>query len=293
MLIDNVVLHELSNKNNISISYLIKKFINNVDQYNFKCEDENELSFVGLVDVKTALKELWSTRSKILKDAYDLVLDKNMVFVNGSLILQKYENLKSTKEIQNNEVKLSKTMSYILRHEAKELGIQMDDNARILLSDLLAQPEFENVSFDMIKKIVDDNNKKRFEIETINGNLMIRAVQGHSKEFNEIIDETKLMEEIRVPLEKCIHGTNEKAWEIIKYEGIKTQSRMHIHCAISEPEDRQVISGMRLDTNVMIYVDMEKAMNDGIKFYLSKNKVILTNGKNGILEPKYFKKVIK
>ena len=29
---------------------------------------------------------------------------------------------------------------------------------------------------------------------------------------------------------------------------------------------------------------MKKAMDDGIKFYLSKNKVILTNGINGIVD---------
>jgi len=68
-------------------------------------------------------------------------------------------------------------------------------------------------------------------------------------------------------------------------------SRMHIHCAISEPNDK-VISGMRSSSQVMIYIDMEKAMNDGIKFYMSKNKVILTKGIDGVLEPKYFKNIV-
>ena len=35
----------------------------------------------------------------------------------------------------------------------------------------------------------------------------------------------------------------------------------------------------------MIEVDVEKSMKDGIKWYISKNKVILTSGINGALHP--------
>lgn len=291
---DNIVLHETSNKGNISVSYLIGKFIDpvGVQTHAFKCADSAELSFVGLVDINSALKKLPKDRSKMLEQAYQVIISNNTTFTLGTNIINICEELINKQKHENNKTKISKAMSYILRHGAKDLGIPMDEHARILMSDLLSQPNFENVNIDMIMEIVNENNKKRFEVETIDGNLMIRAVQGHSKEFDDVIDTSKLMEEITVPLEKCIHGTNKNAWNIIKTEGLKSQSRMHIHCAISEPEDNQVISGMRSDTKVLIYIDMEKAMNDNIKFYLSKNKVILTDGLNGLLEPKYFKNVI-
>uniref|UniRef100_K1PPY4 Uncharacterized protein n=1 Tax=Magallana gigas TaxID=29159 RepID=K1PPY4_MAGGI len=42
-----------------------------------------------------------------------------------------------------------------------------------------------------------------------------------------------------------------------------------------------------------IEVDVEKAMNDEIKFYISENDVVLTEGNNGYILPKYFKKAYK
>lgn len=51
--------------------------------------------------------------------------------------------------------------------------------------------------------------------------------------------------------------------------------------------DGMVISGMRSSCNTYIEIDMEKAMSEGVKFYLSENNVILSNGINGIL-PRVF-----
>ena len=41
-----------------------------------------------------------------------------------------------------------------------------------------------------------------------------------------------------------------------------------------------------------IEIDMFKAIKDGINFYISSNNVILTEGIDGTLPPKYFKKVV-
>ena len=52
-----------------------------------------------------------------------------------------------------------------------------------------------------------------------------------------------------------------------------------------------VISEMRKNCEIFIYINIVKAMNDGIVFYKSSNGVILTSGKNCILSNIYFKKV--
>ena len=51
---------------------------------------------------------------------------------------------------------------------------------------------------------------------------------------------------------------------------------------------------MRKSCDIYIYVDLKRALQDGIKFYLSKNNVILTTGNSdGFLQPKYFAQVVK
>jgi len=48
-------------------------------------------------------------------------------------------------------------------------------------------------------------------------------------------------------------------------------------------------SGMRKSSQVLIYVDLDKALGAGIKFYLSKNGVVLTPGDaRGFLNPAFF-----
>ena len=93
-----------------------------------------------------------------------------------------------------------------------------------------------------------------------------------------------------------IHGTNEKAWKLIAKDpnGLSRMSRNHIHFATGLLGDDGVISGMRGSCSVLIYVDLEKALHDGIKFFKSENGVVLTEGvkEEGRLPKDYFGKVV-
>jgi len=90
-----------------------------------------------------------------------------------------------------------------------------------------------------------------------------------------------------------IHGTFLKFWHLIKAEGLKRMSRNHIHFAPGLPKEEGVISGMRGSCDIIVQIDMEAAIKDGIPFYISSNNVILTEGVDGLLAAKYFKKVFK
>src|SRR5687767_1860619 len=80
-------------------------------------------------------------------------------------------------------VRLSKLLSYVLRHNPAHLGIQLDNsgwtNVEILLKQLSNNQE--KISFDTLKHIVDTNSKKRFSFSE--DFTLIRASQGHSVEI--------------------------------------------------------------------------------------------------------------
>ena len=65
--------------------------------------------------------------------------------------------------------------------------------------------------------------------------------------------------------------------------------RNHIHFAIGYPGEKSVISGMKKSGDVYIELDLEKALKDDMKVYISNNNVILTAGFNKVIPPKYFK----
>ena len=49
---------------------------------------------------------------------------------------------------------------------------------------------------------------------------------------------------------------------------------------------------MRQSSQILIYVDMQKALDAGLKFFLSSNGVVLTEGdERGFLSPEYFARV--
>ncbi|CAF2302667.1 BnaA04g26110D [Brassica napus] len=68
-------------------------------------------------------------------------------------------------------------------------------------------------------------------------------------------------------------------------------NRLHIHFSCGVPTDGEVINGMRRDVNVLIFLDIKKALEDGTAFYISDNKVVLTEGIDGVVSVDYFKKI--
>uniref|UniRef100_V9LC56 tRNA 2'-phosphotransferase 1 n=1 Tax=Callorhinchus milii TaxID=7868 RepID=V9LC56_CALMI len=71
-------------------------------------------------------------------------------------------------------------------------------------------------------------------------------------------------------------------------------SRTHIHLAPGLPGDGNLVSGMRQDCELAIFIDLRRALSDGIPFFWSANKVILTPGnESGLLPPSLFQRVVQ
>ena len=183
--------------------------------------------------------------------------------------------------------KVSINLSKILRHQAIQRNIHIDDSGWIKLDDILKCNEFKNTSLDDIKYIVDNNEKKRFTLELRNETYFIRANQGHT--INSVKDELLLIEIKQGYIDNVVHSTFRKNYELIKLNGLCRMSRNHIHFAKS----KDVSSGIRKNAEVYIYVDVNKAMEAGIKFYESSNGVILSPGigEDGFISTEYFSKV--
>jgi 2'-phosphotransferase len=167
-----------------------------------------------------------------------------------------------------------------------------------------------NVTFADIKSVVADNAKQRFSLKPNPdlptppdpssedpSNWVIRANQGHSIAIDSVALLTPItLEADNIP-KVVIHGTYFAFYEaIVASGGLKKMTRNHIHFSTGLPEDKKsgVISGMRNDAEILIYIDIERSMQDGgVKWWMSDNGVVLTEGdENGILSTRYFKKVI-
>jgi putative RNA 2'-phosphotransferase len=70
---------------------------------------------------------------------------------------------------EKENTRLSKLLSYILRHKPEEYGILLDENGYTNVDELLNKLNAynENISFEILQYIVDANNKKRFALMII------------------------------------------------------------------------------------------------------------------------------
>ncbi|CAN6469341.1 unnamed protein product [Victoria cruziana] len=192
---------------------------------------------------------------------------------------------------------LGRLLTRILRHMASELNLEMGADGYVKVNDLLKLnlKTYANVplrlhTVDEVQETVRRDNKQRFSLQEENGELLIRANQGHT--LANIKSESLLkpiLSADEVPV--CVHGTYKKNLESILQTGLKRMTRIHVHFSCGLPSDGEVISGMRRDVNVLIFLDVAKALEDGMKFYISDNKVILTEGFDGVVPVKYFRNI--
>ncbi|GFP95003.1 tRNA 2'-phosphotransferase 1 [Phtheirospermum japonicum] len=192
---------------------------------------------------------------------------------------------------------LGRLLTRILRHMASELKLNMRSDGYVKVQDLLKLnlKTFANIplrshTVDEVKEAVRRDNKQRFSILEENGEILIRANQGHTVQ---IVETESLLKPIlsHEEVSVCVHGTYKKNLESILEGGLKRMKRLHVHFSRGLPTDGEVISGMRRDVNVIIFLDVRKALEEGMKLYISDNKVILTEGFDGAVPVKYFQKI--
>jgi len=170
---------------------------------------------------------------------------------------------------------ISKYLSYILRHNPKEIISKLnkesnysviDKEGFVFVNDLI---EVLDIDFQILLKIVHTDTKKRYSFNE--DKTKLRANQGHSiKDIDISFKEKK-------PQNCLYHGTNSEFVESILINGLTSQSRQYVHLTDSL-EIAYEVGNRRLHTGthtVIFIIDTKKMIEDGSKFYISENNVWL------------------
>jgi putative RNA 2'-phosphotransferase len=164
--------------------------------------------------------------------------------------------------------KISRKLSYILRHHPDEIGLQLDEQGWGSVAYILENLKVAGgpLSMEAIKEVVETNDKKRFAFNA--DCTMIRANQGHSVEV-------ELGYSPQEPPALLFHGTASKSVQSIKNQGLVKGSRHHVHLSSDETTAKKV--GQRHGVPVILKVKAKEMHDAGHVFFQSKNGVWLTD----------------
>ena len=173
-----------------------------------------------------------------------------------------------------NDKTVSKFLSLVLRHQPETAGLELDPAGWICIDALIAGAATAGTEMtrDDLDRIVRESDKQRFTIST--DGQRIRAAQGHSVEVDLGLIPV-------VPPEVLFHGTAERNVQAILGEGLKPQSRQHVHLSPDAETARKV--GARHGKPVILTVAARAAHDAGQTFWQAENGVWLT----GLLPPEY------
>ena len=160
--------------------------------------------------------------------------------------------------------KLSKVMSYALRHAPEEFGLTLSPQGYVPLDDLLRALEkrgWHHLSEGDIREMMANADKQRFEIRY----GLIRAKYGHSVPGIIPYDPEE-------PPEVLYHGTAGRVAPKILEEGLKPMGRQYVHLSADIPTATEV--GRRRDNHpAILRVAAREAFSQGIKFYRVGEKI--------------------
>ena len=175
-------------------------------------------------------------------------------------------------------VKLSKEVSYALRHAPWEYELELDENGFVLIEQLLnslnSLNEYgRNVTREDLEYIIANSDKKRHEIV----GDKIRALYGHSVP-------NKIEKIPGIPPDILYHGTAKRFVDSIMRDGLLPMKRQYVHLSVDTT--MATLVGKRRDSDpIILEIDAREALSDGIKFYIGNDKVWLCDK----IPPKYIK----
>ncbi|KAJ6510380.1 KptA family-domain-containing protein [Mycena sanguinolenta] len=197
-------------------------------------------------------------------------------------------------------MRVSRQLSRLMRHGGRYGYFPTRANGYVSVEALvciLNHISLRGVDFATLEKVVRQDQKSRYHLAyepwyNKSSSWWIRA-NPESRESETNPDTSLDLRRIRSAKEipVVIHGTSLSAWESIsKQPGLHRMSRDYIHLAKGVVGD--MVNGMQTPSEVLISIDVTRAMEADIKFYVSPTGVILTPGDElGYLARRFFLRV--
>ncbi len=165
-------------------------------------------------------------------------------------------------------IKLSKEISYVLRHNPTKYNLDMDEFGYVKINELLNglndSGQFkEIITLKDLKEVIKVCDKERFKID----DDKIKALYGHT------IPLKIKMEEV-IPPDILYHGTTKKALDNILNKGLDKRKRQYVHLA-KEKEVAYRVGKRRDEEPVILKIAAKKAYLDGIIFYYGGDDIYL------------------
>jgi uncharacterized protein (TIGR02452 family) len=164
-------------------------------------------------------------------------------------------------------IKTSKFLSLVLRHDPARISITLDDAGWTDVAALLAACAAHGVTITraQLETIVAESDKQRFALSP--DGTRIRANQGHSVDV-------ELQLPVATPPAVLYHGTVERVLASIRAQGLIKGARHHVHLSADVETAKKV--GGRRGAPILLEVRATEMVAAGHVFHISANGVWLT-----------------
>ena len=165
-------------------------------------------------------------------------------------------------------VRVSKRLSYVLRHQPGSIGVVLDSAGWTDVDTLLGALAAHGLPLTRaeLDAVVATNDKRRFAFDA--SGTRIRASQGHSRRVD-------LGYAPQQPPQELFHGTVERFLPSILAEGLRPGRRHAVHLSADVPTARAV--GERRGRAVVLRVASGSMAADGHAFTRAANGVWLVD----------------
>jgi len=169
-----------------------------------------------------------------------------------------------------NKIKLSKTVSYILRHHPEDFDLKLNPDASVETDQLLQalKGKFKDLTKADLIQLVKNDPKGRFSF--LEDRKRIRANYGHSIEgVNPDYQAVK-------PAEFLYHGTTPEVKDKILTAGLKPMGRNYVHLSVGVKEAEKV-ARRRTNQPLILKIEALRAFRGGQNFYKTAENIYLTD----------------